>query len=125
MDWMIEYGFINKNQKNLPMGSSDLFCFDANYIKQRSVGSQKIEFASLISKDKISILIDDSPDVLKLASYTPNILPATILHPWNKSTVDEFQIPSAKNWMKLSGELSKVYGLPLYVNHGKAIYNYS
>lgn len=130
--WLIKHGFIDESQRNRVVGASDLFCLNSIDRGGLRMGSSdlKIELAvtMLTIENKIGIIVDDNPKVLKLASYTVDLLPATILHPWNKPVVDEYNIPSGKNWIELSSQLSKVYGLkrfkevsPKHLNHKKAV----
>jgi hypothetical protein len=58
----------------------------------------------------IDVLIDDSP--LNLARAAEHgIVPATIVHPWNRDLCEEEDVVSAEDWFELERRLAPVLGL--------------
>jgi hypothetical protein len=107
--WLMEHNFIGKKE----IKSSSLICFGEPIPSDGgSIEEKKIQFIGATTKTKPSIIIDDNPELLKLASYTSFLLPSTITHPWNKEIVEEYNIVNASTWKKLAKKLTEVYGLP-------------
>ncbi|MBB4664607.1 5' nucleotidase, NT5C type [Conexibacter arvalis] len=55
----------------------------------------------------IDVLIDDSPDNI-LRAQEAGIVPATILHPWNRELVEEEGVIAAADWAELGKLLAPV-----------------
>jgi len=62
---------------------------------------------------EIDVLIDDSPDNI-LKAQERGIVPATILHPWNRELCEEEGVIAAEDWPQLARRLEPVLaGSPL------------
>lgn len=60
---------------------------------------------------QIDVLIDDSPDNI-LRAQERGIVPATILHPWNRELCEEEGVIAAEDWTQLARRLEPVLARP-------------
>jgi hypothetical protein len=60
---------------------------------------------------EIDVLIDDAPDNLVRAQAC-GIVPATILHPWNRELCEEEDVIAAEDWPQLRERLAPVLAAP-------------
>jgi hypothetical protein len=58
----------------------------------------------------IELLIDDSPRNLE-GAIAAGIVPATLLHPWNRDLCEEESIVCAEDWPTLAGRLEPTIAL--------------
>ena len=57
----------------------------------------------------IDVLVDDSP-VNIVRAREAGIVPATILHPWNREVVERDGVIGADDWVELKAKLEPVLG---------------
>lgn len=111
-EWLYYHGFIKDKRVN------NIFCvgaFDTNHNKE----SEKIRIAHILADSHPCLFIDDNPVVLELCHFSSFLIPATIIHPWNKHIVEKYGICAAPTWIKLTKELNSIYGLPNRNNQRK------
>lgn len=60
---------------------------------------------------QIDVLIDDSPDNI-LRAQERGIVPATLLHPWNRELCEEEGVIAADSWPHLAERLAPVLASP-------------
>jgi FMN phosphatase YigB (HAD superfamily) len=105
-DWLSKQGFCTKKSNNL-------FCVGSiNTSRKDSKESEKIRLAHMMADKHPCLFIDDNPVVLELCHFSSYLIPATIIHPWNKDVVEKYSICGATSWAKLTKELHDIYGLP-------------